>query len=416
MQLKAAKQKLEEMMLPLQLQEITARIREMTQPKNVGLVGTRGGGQAGVTFNPSTGKYDLQSLEGGADPDAVKTQINKMKTTAPPEFQPSLQAHLDAIDAGADPMKELAGAQKDLEVAAAKASPTGSTVNRLQARADAQLRSGDIAGYQETLKEIGQQTGAAKSQSPTMWNTIAAAQQGNPDAIARLKMYTDMQKDLVKERGLAFGQGRLYAINNYWVDGVPTVMTGFEALAAKRGGQDVQYGGAVPAQTRIAYQQLYAEAGPALQGVNAHLKAFDNASDRAIFAKVMSGAGQPERGAEGGWFTNITSQLLKGDSGLSPEGRQLAVNLGRLGETMGRFRGVAGLQATDSAMAITMALLPGPATPDAAYAKMQLDALQSMITQAGGIPAMRGSGLGNLNTPPPGSKIITLDNFLKGPS
>ena len=403
MQIKAARQKLDELMLPLQLQEIQARLKQMNEPRAAGIIGTKGGGQAGVTFQPGQG-YSLQNLEAGSDPDLVKQQITKMKGGVSKEFQSSIQSHIDAIDAGADPMKELAGAQKDLEAAAVKAAPSGTTLNRLQAKAAEQAQNGDMAGQAETLKEIREIQKAMKQSTPTMWGTIAGAQQGDPDAIARLKMYYDGQKELVKERGLSFGQGRLYALQNAWVDGTPTVMTGFEVLQAKREGKDVTIGGALNAQTRIAYQQLYAEAGPALAGVEQFLKAYDNPSDRAIFAAAVKRAGPVEPGAELGWFRNMFSQIATDQ--LSPEGKHLKVNLARLGETMGRFRGVAGLQATDSAMAITMMLLPGDTTPNMEYAKFQTEALRQMITQAGGIPAMRNQGQGDLNNPTPTQPII----------
>jgi hypothetical protein len=407
MQLEAARQKLQELMMPLQMQELQARLKEMTQPKPAGLVGTRGGGQAGVTFEPGKG-YSLQTLESGADPEAVKGQIGKMKQGAPKEYQAALQSHIDAIDAGADPMKELDAAQKDMSTSAAKTMPTGSAQNRALSEAMDAYARGDMATYAAKLKEVGQMSSATKSQSPTMWNTIAAAQQGDPDAVARLKKYTDMQKELVRERGLAFGQGRLYAMNNYWVDGVPGAMTGFEAENAKREGHDVQYGGGLNANTRIAYQQLYAEAGPAISAVERDLPAFDNPTDRAIFAKILGSAGAPAPGDEVSWFRNWSAQALKSDSGLSKQGRQLTADIARLGETMGRFRGVAGLPATESSMGVTMMLVPGPTTPDAEYGGMQLNILKNMIMQAGGIPAIRGSGLGPLNfnqptiPPPPG--------------
>jgi hypothetical protein len=410
MQIKAAQQKLQEMMLPLQIQEIQARLREQTQPKPAGLVTTRGGGTAGATFTPGTG-YSLQTLEAGADPETVKTEIKKLAQSAPQEFRASVLGHADAIDAGADPMKELAGAQKDLEAGAVKTLPTGTTLNRLQARADEQFRAGDMAGYAETQKEINQLAVSAKPQSNSMWNTIAGVQQGDPAAIGRWKIYQDAMAQQLKERGEAFGRGRLFTLQTVWEDGVPGIMTGFEALQARNQGRNITIGGALPAQTRIAYQQLNAEATPALAGVRQYIKAFDNPQDQAIFAKVLAGAGTPEYGNEGAWLRNVLGQALRG--GLSPDGRMLTANLSRLGETMGRFRSVAGLQATDSAMALTMGLLPGPTTPDSAYAKIQLDNLQQMIQQASTIPAMRNQGATAPNAPPPGSKVISLDEFLR---
>jgi len=406
------KQQLDMLMLPLQIKEIQQRLQQGGQAQPAGTIGTRGGGTAGLTFDRNTGKYSEQQLEGGADPEAVKAKIAGMKTGVSKEFQSAIQSHIDAIDAGADPLKELSGAQKDLESNAIKATPGGTTLNRLQAKYHEQVSGGDVQGAEDTMKEIRDIQKSMKQSTPTMWGTIAGAQQGDPDAIARLKMYQQMQKELVEQRGLAFGQGRLYSLQNAWVDGTPTVMTGFEVLQAKREGKDVTIGGALPAATRIAYQQLYAEAGPALKNVNADVKAFDNPTDRAIFARAMAGAGAAERGDEGTWFRNVFSQLAKDQ--LSPEGQKLAVDLARLGETMGRFRGVAGLQATDSAMAITMSLLPGPTTPNSAYARLQLDALTQMIQQAGGIPAMRNQGQGDVTNPTPTQPIIPPPpNFTK---
>lgn len=406
------KQQLDMLMLPLQIKEIQQRLQQGGQAQPAGTVGTRGGGTAGLTFDRNTGKYSEQQLEGGADPEAVKAKISGMKTGVSKEFQSAIQSHIDAIDAGADPLKELAGAQKDLESNAIKATPGGTTLNRLQAKYHDQVSGGDVQGAEDTMKEIREIQKSMKQSTPTMWGTIAGAQQGDPDAIARLKLYYDGQKELVKERGLAFGQGRLFGLQNAWVDGVNSPMTGFEVLQAKRDGKDVTIGGPLSATTRIAYQQLYAEAGPALSEVEKYLKAYDNPGDRAIFAAAKRGAGPVERGNELEWFRNMFSQIATDQ--LSPEGKHLKISLARLGETMGRFRGVAGLQATDSAMAITMMMLPGNDTPNMQYAKWQTDSLRQMIQQAGGIPAMRNQGQGGLNNLTPTQPIIPPPpNFTK---
>ena len=392
------REQLQMLMVPLQIQEIQQRIKQANQPKSIGTIGTRGGGTAGLTYDPNTGTYKTQELEAGADPNSIIPTIEGLKRGVPKEFQSSIQGHIDAITAGADPLKELAGAQKDAEAAAIKAAPTGSTINRLQAKYTEQLSGGDVQGAQDTLKEIADIQKATKLSTPTMWGTMAGVVAGDKDAIARWKLYMDGQRQLLKERGLAFGQGRLFALQNFWVDGVPTFMTGFEALQAKKDGKDVTMGGPLNAQTRIAYQQLYQEAGPALAAVESHIKAFDNASDRAIFARILQHAGSPDPGGETMWFRNVFSQVLK-EQGLSKDGQMLAVDLGRLGETMGRFRGVAGLQATDSAMALTLAMLPGATTQDSSIAEYQLKSLRSMITQAGQIPAMANQGQGTLDNP-----------------
>ncbi len=77
-------------------------------------------------------------------------------------------------------------------------------------------------------------------------------------------------------------------------------------------------------------------------------------------------------------------------SELSPEGQKLVVSLRRLNETVGRMRSVLGLPSTDNAMSMTLALVPGPQTPDSAFAGMVLDNLEQMGKQAIGIPTYRG--------------------------
>ncbi len=54
------------------------------------------------------------------------------------------------------------------------------------------------------------------------------------------------------------------------------------------------------------------------------------------------------------------------------------------------MRSVLGLQATDSAMALTLRLMPGASTPNSKYAGQQLDTLDQMINQAVNIPALGG--------------------------
>jgi hypothetical protein len=66
MALKAARQKITDMMAPLQLQELQQRIKQMGQPQQAGIVPLQNGGRGGVTFNPSDGTYSIQNLVPGA--------------------------------------------------------------------------------------------------------------------------------------------------------------------------------------------------------------------------------------------------------------------------------------------------------------------------------------------------------------
>ncbi len=105
MQIQAARQKIADLMAPLQLQEVQARLRELQQPKNAGIIGTPGGGTAGVTFQD--GKFSQQPLVTGANPQNVKAQIAAMAKQAPPEYQGAFESLGFELDNGADPLKVL---------------------------------------------------------------------------------------------------------------------------------------------------------------------------------------------------------------------------------------------------------------------------------------------------------------------
>lgn len=423
MRLKAAQQKLQELMLPLQLQELQARLREMTQPKPAGIVGTRGGGQAGVTFEPGKG-YSMQELEAGGDPENVKAQIEKMKKDAPKEFQASIQSHIDAIDAGADPMKELAGAQKDLESSAVKSLPTGTTLNRLQARADEQYRNGDLGGYAETQNEIAALARAGKpATGATKIGLILRANAGDKEAQQALKSLYEFDAKEFMARGEGWARARAqYQFQPYVnEDGQIVALNGIEALEKQRGGQQLTPVSRISSRDANAFQQFSAESAPAIADVRKWAKALDNPSDQAIFAGILSTAGPAPPGGEVGWLRNVLGQA--GRAHLSAEGKQYTQSVARLNETVGRLRSILGLQATESAMALTLGLVPGPATPDSSYVlgyeqngqhlPGQLDRLEAMAGLAMGVPAMRGVVGGAGRTPPPGSKIITLHDFLE---
>jgi hypothetical protein len=404
MALEAARQKLQELLLPLQMQELQSRIREIGQPKPAGLVTTRGGGTAGATFTPGAG-YSLQTLETGADPESAKRQIINMKQNAPKEFQGALQAHIDAIDAGADPLKELDAAQKDMSTSAAKSMPTGSAQNRALSEAMDAYERGDMVTYAAKLKEAGQLAGAVKAQAPTQWSlrVKAVTDQGPEGDVARavLKAQEEEQIRLVKARGLAFGQGRLYALNDYIKpDGTLTAMTGFEYLAARDRGEQLTPTGRLSPNIVVGYQRLQSEAAPALAGVRANLKAFDNASDKAIFARVL-GTSKPDYGNEGAWIHNMLDQVATNE--LSPEGQQLKISLTRLADTMGLVRSSMALPATEQAMNLTMSLLPGKSTPNSKYALDQLNQLQGIIAQSANLPIFSGmpNTLANPSAAPP---------------
>jgi hypothetical protein len=70
-----------------------------------------------------------------------------------------------------------------------------------------------------------------------------------------------------------------------------------------------------------------------------------------------------------------------------------------------------GLPSTDQSMSLSLALLPGPSTPDSKIAKMMLDNLDTMIKQAS-VPVLGGKPQAPAA---PEKKKMTLDEFFSQP-
>lgn len=255
------------------------------------------------------------------------------------------------------------------------------------------LKNGDSKGFQDKLNEVSQMSTSLKppviKNNESEWIARVIANPNDKEAKAALDLQQERREKLMEIRGESMGKGRLWQLQTVYNPETQTTdfMTGFQLLDAQQNGKSLVPVGRMPQDKLIAIQQLQSEATPALKQVRDSLKAFDNPEDRAIFARVLNDAGTP-KGDLHAWVSNVVDQALK--SGLSEDGKNLARAEGRLAETLGRMRGVLGLQATDAAMALTMKLMPSATTPDAKYAKEQLDTLDSMIGKAVNIPAFTG--------------------------
>lgn len=237
--------------------------------------------------------------------------------------------------------------------------------------------------------------------NPNLLQLIDKANKGDKDAQAILDTKQKMDESLAKARGMGFGQGRaLYQFQMVYdpETGETYPLSNMDMAKALQQGKNLIQTGRLPQDKVIAIQQLQSEATPALKNFESAVKAFDNPTDKLIFARVMKGSGEANRGDEATWLGNVFNQAAKED--LSPEGKKIATQYGpRLAETMGRLRSTLGLQATDSAMGLTLRLIPGGSTPDSETAKGQLKQIREMIDQATGIPAFHGKkGGGTANT------------------
>ena len=269
-------------------------------------------------------------------------------------------------------------------------------------------RAGTLIGMMKTL------SGAKSSAQPSVMSLVMKANAGDKEAQAALDTKMKMDKELAGAKGAAYGAGRaMYMIQAYMDpdSGQMVPMSNMDALAAIHAGKSLIPSGRLPANLAMSVQQLVSEATPALHEVRRHLSAFDNASDRAIFARVLANNPAAAAGQEQQWLGTVLNQALTGH--LSEDGRLMVVRLNRLNESVGRLRAVLGLPATERMVAMTLAMVPGPATPDSRMAGDIMDNLESTITNAVQVPMLGGLGKqrgnGGASTPPPGATIKTFN-------
>jgi hypothetical protein len=84
MQMAAARQKLADLLGPLQVAELQQRLRQQQNPQPSGIERGPTGAISGVTWNPNTGKYELQSLAPGqAVPPKITTPFEAWRAQNP---------------------------------------------------------------------------------------------------------------------------------------------------------------------------------------------------------------------------------------------------------------------------------------------------------------------------------------------
>lgn len=239
----------------------------------------------------------------------------------------------------------------------------------------------------------------AKTPQPTLMGTIYAANAGDKAAGDALASWKKLQMDLREAYGT--GRARWQMIQVMDENGNVGPMSAFDIRRNQQAGRKLTIVGALSTKDIQVAQRLVSEAGPkdtkayehgAMKGMYDNISAYDNASDRAIFSKIMEATPRPQSNlaSEGyAWASNVLDQALKSDSGLSDKGRNLAIAHKRLNETMGLYRALSGLPSTDQSFDISAALMPSKTTPDSEYAKQQLDSLNEMIVNMINVPIIK---------------------------
>lgn len=234
------------------------------------------------------------------------------------------------------------------------------------------------------------QENAIKNRPPTEIGLIQKALQGDTNAAEALKVLQQNRINLAKERGMAFGQGRLWNLQNVIDEnGTPQLMTGFSVLERQSQGIPTTPVGKLSANQIMAVQRAQAEVLPQIENVRKLTGAFDNRKDRAVFARLL--ATRPmDTNDPTGWMGNILNQALAGNE-LSETGRDLTVGLKGLAEAGSTLRTAMGQHASNEMVNLTLNMLPGAGTPDSKMANKNLDQLKLSTERLLGIPIIKGA-------------------------
>jgi hypothetical protein len=108
MLMKNAAYKQQQLTAPLQLQELQQRVNQMGKPVAEGTTGTPGGGMAGITYDPTTGKYGTQNIFGPTvTPQSVSAIIQEGKKSLSAPDQNVADSLLSELGMGSDPAKVM---------------------------------------------------------------------------------------------------------------------------------------------------------------------------------------------------------------------------------------------------------------------------------------------------------------------
>jgi hypothetical protein len=260
-------------------------------------------------------------------------------------------------------------------------------VDKVLDEAKAALAAGDQKGYAAKLKEAGELAATTKSsKTPNEIELIQRTNAGDKEAAATLKNLRDSRLELAKERGLSSQGAKPMTFFDPDLKR-EVVMSAAEAEAQMKSGKNLVPSGTVPANTLIQVQRAANAIPSAVAEVEKHLGSWDNAADRAIFAKIIkeNAAGSEDAAT---WFGNILTQAST--ESLSEEGRAALTSLRRLNESMGSLRAISGLPSTVGSMMATAALLPGAGTPDSKMARDQLEQVKLLVQQETGVELLGG--------------------------
>ena len=243
----------------------------------------------------------------------------------------------------------------------------------------------DPDGARKLMDQAHQGYLASKEPTQTMNYWIHQLVTGTPEEKAIAKTEIDksvgLQMAMLQNRGMAFGMGRLYQYTDddgvMGPKGATVVLNGFQLDEQMRAsGGHFTLVGPISPNIMLGVQQLLGKNKGIFDSLRQDMGVWDNATDRAIFAKVMR-ANPEVAGMDvttlGVWLDqNLTGQL-------STQGQRYMRNLLIGAEVLGTSRRLTGQPATGITTQLILAMLPGEKTPGKQYGLASLDALTNYL-------------------------------------
>ena len=297
----------------------------------------------------------------------------------PPAKTELEQLSRDYTDAAA--RNDQSAAQEALDkihkLSTSKSTATANPVNdALQAAAAAQQK-GDQPEFQKQLQLAHTLAQAKQTSAPNEIELIQKSNAGDKDAKQALDVLQARRKEIAGTRGAS-----QYS-NFYDPDLQRNVrLSNTDAAAQSATGKQLIPTGPVPATQILQTQRAQNAIPAAIAEVRKHIAAWDNPTDRKIFAQAIKET--PGAADHQTWFGNMLNQIALDK--LSDDGKGAVLAMRRLNESLGSLRVVAALPSTVGSMAATMALAPGSQTPSAKFAGAQLDMIQQLVEQETGVP------------------------------
>ena len=395
-----ARQKLADLMGPLQVQELQTRLQQMKAPQFQGTVKTPGGGEAAIIREPQQGTITTQDILPGIKASDVDARIGKMIEGAPTHQAKLLLSSIrERIN---DPNADPAAILKDAETVYAKYLEAG----KPQKGDKVNLSQGTIEHSDEEGNTTTYPIFKGGKINPDL---LDAQRELAESAIQSNQNKFDQQKQLQTDRMNAYAA--TYArmrglVNEYNVidrtTGEP-VMVNANTINANPGRYMAGSLGQQLKNREGIFDEIKYTSGQ-FDDALSHMTDQDfNALPRAQIALALK-----SRDPRSAMSEFMGSEFA---ATLSPAQVDYVTGLASLSESAMSLRTVAGMgQGSDTLRNSIIAMLPGPATPSRAYARRQMnlfngevEALHRPIP-----PSIQNSMGGNApqtSAPPPGAKV-----------